>query len=256
MSKKVGTLDIETLGMTSDAVVYEVSLITAEVDEYYKVVDGAAIPKEWTGKLDILIQMLNNRAIEQGTLAFHFKNFKENTAQKILEGGHGPQAHPQAVLQHIADECSSLDELWINGTSFDPPILQHLNQMFRPDKPLWYFRIENDIRTIRSRLSLSEPGTSTAKHESIEDCRWNWSIIQKFGTYLSKVKFNQDFYDNWIKQMGQMPTAAQPLTPTPVTTVQLDPFLQDMSKGLTLTANPDMSLVTSLANPKPRDQEN
>ena len=184
-TKIIGTLDCETLSLSMNCVVYEVSLLVLEVDEYYT---SKSLPALHEWRIEILEQVSRGRDISRETLDFQFKTFGTDFPS-LVYGNNKNGVIPVRPLDFILDlkeKTKNLKELWINKTSFDSGRLHSLAEDFGVKGNLWPHRAELDIRTIRDALSLpSDKGDSSlsSAHRATADCLWNLGVLRQFGNF-------------------------------------------------------------------------
>lgn len=181
---KIGTLDIETLDTNrSTAIVWEVGLIVVDVDEQRKQLSGTeALEFEWV--LDVTSQVARGRTSAPDTVAFQNRQFPGGEFEKLLER---PTTPMRRFFTELRVNCSGLDELWVNGLSFDPPLLESLAHDFGEwHGGIWLFRIERDVRTIKAEWGINLPQEGK-KHRALDDCRWNLRVLERAGELRSGV---------------------------------------------------------------------
>lgn len=184
-TKRIGILDCETLALETDAVVYEICLLTVEVNDYYETV-GRTFIKEY--RPEILSQLAKGRRISRETIEFQFRTFGDKFPQ-IVYGADDSRVSIRPVLtelQTLKRETCDLKELWINKTSFDYSCLHSLAEDFGFFGGLWPHRIELDVRTLRDALRLPDKDGSmklSPAHRAVDDCMWNLGVLEQFGRF-------------------------------------------------------------------------
>lgn len=182
---KIGTLDIESLSLAMRAVVWEVAILTVEVNEHY---EPQCEPDVWCVRLEILDQIRRGRHVCPDTLAFQERQFGKGF-ESIIYGPEGPEILPPATaLNIVREKCKPLKELWINGLSFDSGRMHTLAEDYglsSSTNPLWGHYLEQDIRGFRKKLRLPNVEVlGGTKHRAATDVRWNFAVIQTLGQAL------------------------------------------------------------------------
>lgn len=180
---RIGTLDTETCGLSSKSVVWEAAVIILECDQHYQR-QNTIEHGYW--RLDMFEQLAKGRTVNADTMAFHKKNMGDSYSE-IFNTHSSELRSVGAFFRDLKVLCEGLDEMWINGNSFDVSMLKSLALDFGlPDEMPWRYRGESDLRTIRTQfniIGLSDT-ESTPAHRAIEDCKWNLRVLSEYGMWL------------------------------------------------------------------------
>lgn len=183
---KLATLDTETLDLDRvNAVVFELGVVLADMDD---TTGECTITDQLLFCPSLTEQLALGRTVSQDTLRFHVKHHNGDLAafQARLDAATQPLAEVHEKLRHHLD---GVDELWINGLSFDPVVLHYLFASIGKQLP-WYFRKERDVRTVRPALKLcgiqETFDTTQPRHQALVDARWNMSVVDAYYGLLRK----------------------------------------------------------------------
>lgn len=174
-------VDIETLDTGPDAVVLSIGAVAF---------DGKTPLKDLPQHYDRLMfqsQLDKGRKVSASTLQWWMQ--QDHTAQQaaFLMGSETP---PYSALTHLIGFISSRTEggiegalMWANSPSFDLTILRSLAGDFFQTPPLWNFRNERDLRTLRATAGLRvAPGPADlgyVAHHPIGDCMAQIEVVRR-----------------------------------------------------------------------------
>lgn len=201
----VGSLDSETYALDNDAVVIEVAVarVTLSVNPEYlagsEITDSSVLPltssqpEKFIYRFNVLDQLARGRVFNPDTYVFHLN-------QQLGFGGlydmvaEGLRVSPAQTIESLADIQKRLEpceEIWINGLSFDPPVLGSLAKAYDFSagfgmSRLWSHQKERDIRTIRKTFHLGSSETPAA-HRAMEDTLWNLEVVYQFHQRLAAL---------------------------------------------------------------------
>ncbi len=177
-------LDSETFSLEEDAVVTEIAVVK------FKLAIGTSGRLERSSideqvfHFNVVEQVALGRVIDKNTYDFHIKNGgHESIASQVIPGLEGPTTSLHK-LQMLQEFCESADEVWINGMSFDPPVLRSLatSYGFRSKyslNSLWHYRKERDCRTIYRTFPMATPNGSST-HRALDDAKWVEQIVHLY----------------------------------------------------------------------------
>lgn len=207
----IASVDIETLDLSQNCVVYEIGIIFTNVlpraGRLWGTKDIATLlhmGETQTGlvferevlKISIIEQMLNGRTVDQGTLDFHSREMRKRGLEAAdFFTAHEKNASRVAVARKLL--CAAFakhkpKEVWVNHTSFDIPRITGALFNNEVNALPWNFRAECDIATAKvayrwrlnsldSKLKpdpLRFPDAELdEKHDSIADCLYNLSAL-------------------------------------------------------------------------------
>jgi len=176
---KIGTVDCETLAVRPNAVVYEVALLVADVDAYYR----AHSAQTWLWHIEIWPQVAAGRFIDPNTVTWALGKYEDLNARLNCADA----APPGSVLADLRELAFPLDELWINKSSFDYSVLATLSDQFLAKKDLWKHKAELDLRTLYRKLPLGTGrDVDDAAHTAARDVQHNLATLQAFGRFLQQ----------------------------------------------------------------------
>ncbi len=175
---KLAALDIETLGLGTRSHVTDIGLVLAYMDTDFKLnyQNGLRI------RLDQKEQSSLSRYSNDATLKFQYKTHGEKAFKKHLDSPKDYTIMKSAdAFNAIRSACEDAEEIWINGLSFDTAILNTLREETNCEKPLWFFRKERDVRTVRETNSFVFEHTKTlATHDAYLDAKWNIKVARSY----------------------------------------------------------------------------
>lgn len=183
---KLAGLDIETLDTSVRSQVFEVAIVRATLDDEGTMTETSATKF----RFDFLEQQSFQRAVSPDTIAFHERLRTPAGLRKSLYGeSEYVDVDAYTGLGIIAKEVADADELWINGLSFDCSILLTLAQDAGYEKPLWKFRRERDVRTIRETNVHVHHATdlSSVAHKAYEDALWNLQVAAAYYKWMASL---------------------------------------------------------------------
>ena len=189
--KVIAGLDIETLSLEQDAVVFQigVAIHTFIPPSTYPVPDNEQQVFNPTTKsigLEVMGQLMEGRSVSKDTMDFHRKVAAKHGLDIVNDVVVRELYFHQAELQRYSLKearevlfslLSKVHEVWINHPEFDLPRLKGALQV-KEANPLFDFRKVRDIATIRgSGISLPEIENSTRdRHDAVLDATWNLQV--------------------------------------------------------------------------------
>lgn len=188
MKKRIGAIDCETLSLRTNAVIWEAALLVTTVNEWYEPLETDP-PAIASWRLEVLSQLALGRAADPDTLAWSYKQHGP-AFHELVYGTDGAQLlHPTEALNQIKRACRGLDEIWINGTSFDSARLHSLGEdlgVCDGKNGMWVYNSERDLRSFRHVLDLPDTVEELAqgKHRAMADTYWCWGMVQQLGQFL------------------------------------------------------------------------
>jgi hypothetical protein len=187
--KTLAGLDIETLSLENDAIVFQVGIAVStfvppskyptptEEDQIFR-------PEVYSFGVNILEQMVAGRSYSKDTLDFHRK-VAASTTNHSLDTVSGINAYFCQDTSFVCSEAASnirrilsnADEVWINHPEFDlPRLFGALN--ITTKEPLFDFRRVRDVCMARkSGLRLPDVANGNRhRHDASLDASWNLQI--------------------------------------------------------------------------------
>lgn len=183
---KLAGLDIETLDTSVRSQVFEVAIVRATLDEEFNVVETGGTKF----RFEFLEQMALQRTVSTSTIEFHERLRTPDGLRKSLYGeSEYIDVDARTGLDIITKEVAASDELWINGLSFDCSILLTMAMDIGYEKPLWKFRRERDVRTIRETNVHVHQATdlSSVAHKAYEDALWNLQVAAAYYKWMASL---------------------------------------------------------------------
>jgi 3' exoribonuclease, RNase T-like len=189
----IAAIDIETLDTASTAHVFEIAVVTAEIDQgLFAELDCAKLAPSY------MEQLLLGRSVSKSTLDFHIRNrgidnFENNLVDRYRDSGDDQEYDRVKVkdgLDQIRSLCKDVEEVWINGVSFDSLVLQSLQHAVGDTLPLWTFRKERDVRTVRNTnpALYALTANKNVAHRAYEDALWNLSVAALYHQHMSVLQ--------------------------------------------------------------------
>lgn len=214
LDRVVCAIDIETLSLSLNALVYEIGLVCTNflplpgnkwgTDDLDDLVAFAANNKSNDFQFDyariqlpIVAQVLAGRHVDPGTVAFH----KKILASRGLDIQQAFRQHELSAgtLDEAREELGVLlgtlapNEVWFNHTSFDVPRISNALYNGEANAVPWNYREEYDVFTYKQayRDSLKDGEKDYTKlssdsdhHDSIGDCLYNLAVLSacRFGS--------------------------------------------------------------------------
>lgn len=192
MTYKIAALDIETLSLDINAVVSDIAMVIVDIQspQAYNLIETDlrnpnVITYEWY--LPVLDQIELGRTVDPKTIRFHKEHRKTPMLGNQLYPAHHQPASFKEVFASIRSAIAehNVQELWMNHTSFDYSRL-HTLVLQLGEEPLWHYRLEYDIFTLKKALRLP-PSTTEAKHVAIADCVWLLETLKSAAPYLQRT---------------------------------------------------------------------
>ena len=182
---RIASLDFETLDLNPQTtIVFDAAVCICTAD--------CTNPDEverhgW--RLNIFEQIAMGRTMTTNTSRWHVKRMGREKFQKHLEGTSESasfyvESSVKDFLHSLEQICKTVDEIWINGLSFDTTITKSLADSLGMDMP-WYFRKEVDVRSMHKRVPYQEKGIiakleKEAAHDATADALWNLNQALSF----------------------------------------------------------------------------
>jgi hypothetical protein len=180
----IAGLDIETLDLNkTTAVVMDIGISVYDLSKEMEVGKYSLRPC-------IMEQLVLGRTIDLGTVQFHINNYHETREGLIDHLNNPPSVNDtiKNVHEMMTQIFVGVSEIWINGLSFDPVVLETLFACRGLKTLPWSFRKEVDVRSFRTLFKkhgislLSD--TSVSQHEAVADAQWNVGIPLQVHRFL------------------------------------------------------------------------
>jgi 3' exoribonuclease, RNase T-like len=166
-------VDIETLGLASNAVVLSFAAVKFKLYDEKPMID-----KRHTWVLNLRSQFGKGRTTTYSTLEF----WRDQPAAARAHWELGDPMSVELALQQFGDLFPREEEhlIWANGIIFDIGILESLHRDFNVDVP-WRYNAPRDMRTIIRTLSDTRKRPPSAElgiaHHPEDDCVHQiWSL--------------------------------------------------------------------------------
>ena len=194
----IAGLDIETLSLEPDAVVFEIGIVvynTSSPNFHSRLI-----------KPRISDQIVAGRRIDQSTIDWHVNTvhggdrvgFSSRLSEHCYQEN-SISASPSVAYDIVKADLADVDEIWINGLSFDPVVLSSLFYAYHPGRESipWNYKKEKDVRTILP--SISKPGFPSVslpaclqtdhllKHHAVADSTWNVGSAYEYNFGLAEL---------------------------------------------------------------------
>jgi hypothetical protein len=182
---KIAALDIETLDLNkTTALIFDIGIVVITDFE----LPSLRSIKEVGIRPALAEQLALGRTVSQDTVAFHTKNYGGVEAFTEHLTGHNSyeRMSVKSSIDLIQRTLKDVDELWINGLSFDPVLVESLALQVDMKLP-WDFRKETDVRSIRAQVPFPELEKRKAAHDAIKDAHWNLEIATAFKDWLASI---------------------------------------------------------------------
>lgn len=206
LDKTISTLDIETLSLSLNAVVYEIGIVCTNFLPVPGVKWGTqhlealtAMADESKGdlvfgyikiRLSIIEQVLSGREIDTETVKFHDKVFDRRGLTALSEFTKHEQSaltteQARVALRRLV-AWHQPEEVWFNHTSFDVPRITSVLYNGVANSVPWNYRAEYDVFTAKQeyRNGLNDGDRDYTKfksdndhHDSIGDCLYNLAVV-------------------------------------------------------------------------------
>ena len=152
-------IDLETLGMKHDAMILSIGAVQFDLD-------GPLKDRELYIELVTYSRACNS--IDPGTVKFWIEETKKGNPPPM-----SGTASPYYACCQLIDFMGVLerdDELWVNGTDFDIPKLQHLFETNGATIP-WKYNQVLDLRTLSKLFPDVTWLVNEHKHNALSDAR-------------------------------------------------------------------------------------
>lgn len=165
MAKRHLMIDIETLGVTPDAVILTIGAqgFCPYTDRY---TDATYYER-------LNLESQDNRHLDEGTLAWWGKQSADAQEEAL---GDGNRLDIKDALEKLGKVIWKHDEIWVNGLSFDIPILEHAFKQCGLSVPFKYWKT-SDTRTVYKLVP--ELGKTGNNHNALADCVNQIDLLQK-----------------------------------------------------------------------------
>lgn len=181
-------LDIETLGTKPGCIVREIGIIEFnetdiiwkyQYDIDIKSQEEKGLITEWKTaqwvlentpnkpRYEILTQLCENYP---GVSLYNTTNVGQFTNVNNIYGSH------KTLVGLIKKDT----EIWVNGTTFDIPILEHFFKTFGLESPFKYYYNIRDFRTIKKFFNFDDKSIPAEPfpHLAVSDCFWQVKALQ------------------------------------------------------------------------------
>ena len=182
---KIAALDIETLDLNkTTALIFDIGIVVVtdfELPSLRSIVEFGIRPA-------ISEQLALGRTVGKDTVDFHTKNYGGVEAFAEHLRGHRSYEHMgvKKSIDLIQDVLHDVDEVWINGLSFDPVLIESLALQIDAKMP-WHFRKEVDVRSIRAQVPFPELEKRDRAHDALKDAHWNLEVATAFKAWLASL---------------------------------------------------------------------
>lgn len=189
----VACLDSESMALGHNAVVTEVALVTAELklhDTAGVMVNPESVTK-YVMYFNVLDQIARGRVFNTDTYLFHMRSGGlKGISDQVAPGltvGESETCDSLKRIQEITSQCA---EIWINGLSFDPGLLQSLCRSYNYDSgkhlnSLWDYSKERDTRTIYRTFPLVKD-SKKSDHRALTDALWCLDMATQYHQGVEK----------------------------------------------------------------------
>ena len=176
----IGCLDAETMALTHNAAVTEVALVTGELQfnlNTLAVELNQDSVKQYTLHFNLLDQIARDRLFDTDTYLFHMRvGGLQSIYDQVSVGLTCDEAETHNNLRLIQETVGQCAEIWVNGLSFDPGLLQSLGRSYgytsgKNLNSLWDYSKERDTRTIYRTFPLVKD-TKRSDHRALSDAMW------------------------------------------------------------------------------------
>lgn len=201
LTKKIATIDIETLSLARNAVIFEIGIVVTE-----EVPTPGTLwknPLDFPNNSSLILcnrislelssQKEKGRLIDDSTMEFHRNNYKAlgsdfdvylKHAELTSLGAEGAFGEIRSMLTE-----NGVKEVWMNHTHFDHIRLESYFEDFALGMPWMYnqaYDVATAIRIYRNKLSSTDIDQTRFEktefaHTSIADCLWNLSVLSASG---------------------------------------------------------------------------
>ena len=219
--KVLAGLDIETLSLEGDAVVFQIGIAveTFSPPSTYPIPDNEIRVFNPTTKsigLDIFDQLINGRSMSKSTMDFHrevaskhgFDIVNSTIDRNTYFHQTDPQRYPFKETRKVLTELLwDVHEVWVNHPEFDLPRLKGA-LMATESEPLFDFRKVRDISTIRkSGISLPKiENASRDRHDAVLDATWNLQVALAWHHRVHGINFTE----SQLLNAGKNPSPQNP----------------------------------------------
>lgn len=185
MTYNIATLDIETYGFALGVAIGEIAMPVYKLSgkkRYWEIKDQD--PVTFEVNLPLLEQLEKGLVVEPQAVTFHRSNLQ--VALNVDSFFCDPTSLPtptKTALENLVSfvQEHTIQEIWMNHTSFDSGRLHAVAQVFGITKPLWHYRAEKDIATLRDLFQKIETSKAKVSHRALADALWNAEVLANFG---------------------------------------------------------------------------
>jgi exodeoxyribonuclease VIII len=176
-------LDLETLGVDSNAVILSVGIVLFDPYSNY-LSEGLMLYPDIDSQID------KGRVVDEGTLQWWESQANEAFEDAFRTNGRSSIEEVAYALRKLYTEC---DRVWSNGAAFDIPCIASLMFDFGYPPP-WNFWELRDTRTVYEMAGLSlRSGTKKVSHVAVEDAIAQAKLVQEAYQQLNiKPKYAQE----------------------------------------------------------------
>jgi 3' exoribonuclease, RNase T-like len=225
----IAGLDIETLSLEQDAVVFQIGVATETFipPTTYPVPPeelAPFAPQTRSIGLEIMYQLMDGRSVSKDTMDFHRKVATKHGLDidndPVVRGIYFHQAELQKYTATEARDVlfkllSGVQEVWINHPEFDLPRLKGALRITEAN-PLFDFRKVRDIATIRnSGISIPKiENPHKERHDAVHDATWNLQVALAWHHRVHQINHLES---SLIRLPAtNLSTSVTPLTSTPL----------------------------------------
>lgn len=179
--RRLAGLDIETLDVVDNSAVIEIAMVSCVIaalpDEKDTVKLLRSANTEMVFTFNVIDQIARGRSMDGTTYAFHLQKLGHTGLMELLGAGLNlDETATQQSLTQIQRYLNGMQEIWINGLSFDPGIVTSLARSYgyvsgNKTGALWDFQKERDTRTVYRTFPLQADKTP-AIHRALPDATW------------------------------------------------------------------------------------
>jgi hypothetical protein len=162
-------VDLETLGVTSDAVIISIGAIEFELHGEY------LLGKTFYRSVSIDSNLELKRHISEDTLIWWLQ--QSTDAQKVF---HEAKTTLLLALRELSDWFPRDAMIWSNGASFDIPMIEHAMKDLHIEPPWahWNSRCMRTLRGLPGAKAVEKPSPRIA-HNALEDATAQAIYVQR-----------------------------------------------------------------------------
>lgn len=184
MTYNIATLDTETYGFALGTAIGEIGVACYKLSSkkrYWEILGQE--PLVFEVNLPLLEQLELGLTVEAQAITFHRTNLQAPpTTESFFSSLTESPTPTKVALERLASFVKehNIQEIWMNHTSFDSGRLHAVAQVVGV-KPLWPYRAEKDIATIRDLFQKIPTSSSKVAHRALADALWNAEVLANFG---------------------------------------------------------------------------